>query len=126
MSSKLKLIDVNGNDSKPNDEILTKELFLFLCCQALKHLPEHHYIWMLIMVFAFIKCVLFGNIKIRTYMKYVYHLHFFLSHWHQTRCQWCHSANFISRVQALNLIPDLCYVASVHTVSYSFVFFWSN
>lgn len=53
-------------------------------------------------------------------MKYVYHLHFFLSHWHQTRCQWCHSANFISRVQALNLIPDLCYVASVHTVSYSF------
>lgn len=77
MSSKLKLIDVNGNDSKPNDEILTKELFLFLCCQALKHLPEHHYIWMLIMVFAFIKCVLFGNIKIRTYMKYVYHLHFF-------------------------------------------------
>lgn len=77
MSSKLKLIDVNGNDSKPNDEILTKELFLFLCCQALKHLPEDQYIWMLIMVFTFIKCVLFGNIKIRTYMKYVCHLHFF-------------------------------------------------
>lgn len=125
MSSKLKLIDVNGNDSKPNEEILTKELFLFLCCQALKHLPEYQYVWMLIMVFAFIKCVLFGNIKIRTYMKYVYHLHFFNPTGTRLGVSGV-TANFISRVQALNLIPDLFYVASVHTVSYSFVFFWSN
>lgn len=41
--------------------ILTEELFLFLCCQVLKHLPEGHDGWMEVVVFSIINSVLFGN-----------------------------------------------------------------